>query len=303
MEITDVGIIGASTAGRGFAKTMALNGINVVLVELNKETLSRGLRLISEELDQLILKWGLTESEKKAALARINGITEISQIDKRCQMVFVTVREDLELNKEIFLELDNIMPAETILISHTAILSITEIANTTSRPDKVAGIIMLPPFVRVELAEVIGGLTTSMETVNTIKSFLQSKLGKTTVEISESAGYVTIRMLVNMLNEAMFIAMEGVASIEDIDISMKLGYSMERGPFQIADRIGLDLVLVWMEYMCKELGQRPCPLLAKLVRAGHLGRKTGRGFYQYDENGKRIGIGALGQLKKWSFNI
>lgn len=303
MEITDVGIIGASSAGRGLAAAMSLKGINVILVELNKETLERGLRLIEEELDQIILKWGLTESEKKAAMARISGMTDITKIDKRIQMVIVTVREELELNKEIFQQLDELLDPHTILVSHTAILSITEIANATNRPDKVAGIIMLPPVIRVEVAEVIGGLTTSQETFDTIKNFIQHKLGKTPIEVSESAGYITIRMLVNMLNEAMFIAMEGVASIEDIDTTMKLGYSMKRGPFQIADRIGLDLVLVWMEYMCQEIGQRPCPLLAKLVRAGHLGRKAGRGFYVYDENGKRIGPGALGQLKKWSFNI
>jgi len=306
MEVTDVGIIGASSAGRGLAQALSLAGVNVNLVELNKVTLAKAQEQIDDEMDLLIEKWGLTKSEKKAAMARITGISALEDIYKDCQMVFVTVREDLDLNKDIFSRLDKILNPSSILISHTAILSITEIANSTSRPDKVAGIIFLPPVVRVKLAEVIKGLKTSKETFEIIQDFIKDKLGKTPVEVSESPGYVSIRMLVSMLNEAMFIAMEGVASIEDIDTSMALGYSMQRGPFEIADRIGLDLVLVWMNYLCREFGGRlgyPCPIIVKLVRAGHLGRKTGLGFYKYDENNKKIGPGAISQIKKWSYNI
>ncbi len=304
MDVTDIGIIGASTRGRGLAKAASLKGVNVNLVELNRNTLDEGLKKIEEEMDLLIQKWGLTNSEKKAAMARIKGVTSLDEIDKNCQMVVVTVREDLDLNKDIFSRLDNIMNKDTVLATHSAILSVTEIANATNRPDKVAGIIFLPPVVRVKLGEVIRGLKTSQETFDTIHNFVKRKLGKTPVEVSESPGYVTIRMLVSMLNEAMFIAMEGVASIKDIDESMKLGYDMKRGPFEIADRVGLDMVLVWMNHMCKEVGSRfayPCPLIVKLVRAGYLGRKSGQGFYQYDENGKISGLGAFSKLTKWSY--
>lgn len=304
MEITDLGIIGASTRGRGLAKAVALAGVNVCLVELSKETLDKGLKKIENEMNHLIEKWGLTESEKKAAMSRIRGVTSLEEIDKNCQMVIVTVREELELNKDIFARIDSIMNPNAILVTHSAILSVTEIANATKRPDKVAGIIFLPPVTRVKLGEVIRGLKTSQETFEILKHFIKDRLGKTPVEVAESPGYITIRMLVNILNEAMFIVMEGVASIKDIDEAMKLGYDMKFGPFEIADNIGLDMVLVWMSYMCKEVGSRftyPCPLLAKLVRAGLLGKKSGQGFYEYDENGKIIGLGSFSQLKKWSY--
>ncbi|MEW6534069.1 MAG: 3-hydroxyacyl-CoA dehydrogenase NAD-binding domain-containing protein [Candidatus Auribacterota bacterium] len=306
MDILDIGIIGASTRGRGLAEAAALAGLNVNLVELNKETLDRGIRKIGEEMDHLIEKWGLTDSEKKAAMARIKGITSLEDLEKKCQMVIVTVREDLDLNKDIFARLDAHMSPATILVTHSAILSVTEIATATQRPDKVAGITFLPPVVRVQLGEVVRGLKTSQETYETVTMFINDRLGKTAVEVAEAPGYISIRMLVNMINEAMYLVMEGIASIEDIDTSMKLGFDMKRGPFEIADKVGLDMVLVWTKYMYKEAGYRynaPCPLLLKLVRANNLGKKTGEGFYKYDESGKIIGVGALSQMKKWSYNV
>ncbi len=304
MDVTDIAIIGASTAGRGLAKAVSLAGVNVNLVELNKDTLEKGKKLIEEEMDLLIEKWGLTTSEKKAALSRISGVTALEDIDKNCHMVIVTVREDLEMNKDIFARLDKIVNPDAILVTHTAILSITEIASATNRPDKVAGIMFIPPVIKVNLGEVIRGLKTSQETFETIESFIQNRLKKTPVEVSESPGYVTIRMLVNMLNEAMFTAMEGVSSIDDIDTAMTLGFHMKRGPFAIADKIGLDMVLVWMRHISQEVGSRSgyiCPIIVKLVRAGHLGIKTGEGFYKYDEHGKIVGLGVLSQFKKWSY--
>lgn len=306
MEILDIGIIGASTRGRGLAEAAALAGLNVNLVELNRDTLDRGLGKIEDEMDLLIEKWGLTVSEKKAAMARIKGVTALDELDKNCQMVIVTVREDLALNKELFGRLDGHMSKNTILATHSAILSVTEIANATERPDKVVGITFMPPVVRVRLGEVIRGLKTSQETYESATSFVTDKLGKTTVEVAESPGYISIRMLVSMLNEALGLVMEGVASLEDVDKSMRLGFDLKRGPFEIADRVGLDMIHVWADYMYHEAGVRfnaPSPLLVKLVRAGHFGRKTGEGFYRYDENGKIIGVGALSQMKKWSYNV
>ena len=301
MDITDVGIIGASTRGRGLAEALSLAGFNLTIVEIDKDTLERGFELIEEEMDALIAKWGLTESEKKAALARIKGVTCIDEINRDAQLVFVTVQEDLDLNKGIFSTLDEIMNPDCLFVSHTAILSITEIANATNRPDKIAGVVFLPPVTQVKVAEVVCGLHTSKETFLILREFIQVGMSKTPIQITEFPGNITIRMLVSMINEALCIAMEGTATIDDIDTAMKLGYKMNRGPFELGDKIGLDLVSVWMDYLFKELGigsGAPHRLISKLVRAGHLGLKTRRGFYVYDEQGKISGLGALNQLKR-----
>lgn len=281
--------------GRGISQLLAGTGIEVTLVDLNEEILQQSMRLLSEDMDAEIEKWGMTLSEKKAILSRIKGTTEYEDVGK-VDLVIEAVPEDLELKREIFKKLDRLTPPEMILVSHTSTLSITEIAAATTRPDKVIGLHFLPPVTKIPLVEVVRGLKTSKETINLIKEFAEQHLNKTVVTVYEYPGYVTTRIIVPLLNEAMHVLMEGIASAEDIDTAMKLGYGFNVGPLALADMMGLDEVMSWMENLLNELSDHkynPCPLLRKLVRAGHLGKKTGQGFFKYDAEGNKIGEAEL----------
>ena len=281
--------------GRGISQLLAAAGIDVTLVDLKEEIVEESMRLLSEEMDAEIEKWGMTISEKKAILSRIKGTTEYEGIDK-VDLVIEAVPEDLELKRDIFKKLDRLTRPEMILVSHTSTLSITEIAAATTRPDKVIGLHFLPPVTKIPLVEVVRGLKTSKETINLIKEFAEQHLNKTVVTVYEYPGYVTTRIIVPLLNEAMHILMEGIASAEDIDTAMKLGYGFNVGPLALADLMGLDEVMSWMENLLNELSEHkynPCPLLRKLVRAGHLGKKTGQGFFKYDKEGNKIGQAEL----------
>lgn len=281
--------------GRGISQLLAGTGIEVTLVDLNEEIIQQSMKLLSEDMDAEIEKWGMTLSEKKAILSRIKGTTKYEDVDK-VDLVIEAVPEDLELKREIFKKLDRLTPPEMILVSHTSTLSITEIAATTTRPDKVIGLHFLPPVTKIPLVEVVRGLKTSKETINLIKEFAEQHLNKTVVTVYEYPGYVTTRIIVPLLNEAMHVLMEGIASAEDIDTAMKLGYGFNVGPLALADMMGLDEVMIWMENLLNELSDHkynPCPLLRKLVRAGHLGKKTGQGFFKYDAEGNKIGESEL----------
>jgi 3-hydroxybutyryl-CoA dehydrogenase len=281
--------------GRGISQLLAGTGIEVTLVDLNEEIIQQSMKLLSEDMDAEIEKWGMTLSEKKAILSRIRGTTKYEDVDK-VDLVIEAVPEDLELKREIFKKLDRLTPPEMILVSHTSTLSITEIAATTTRPDKVIGLHFLPPVTKIPLVEVVRGLKTSKETINLIKEFAEQHLNKTVVTVYEYPGYVTTRIIVPLLNEAMHVLMEGIASAEDIDTAMKLGYGFNVGPLALADMMGLDEVMSWMENLLNELSDHkynPCPLLRKLVRAGHLGKKTGQGFFKYDAEGNKIGEAEL----------
>jgi 3-hydroxybutyryl-CoA dehydrogenase len=207
-----------------------------------------------------------------------------------CELIIEAVDEDFELKRDIFRKLDKIVKNETIYISSASTLSLTKIAETTDRPDKMIGMHFLNPVPKVPLVELVKCLHTSNETVEIAKNFA-SKIGKTPVEVYEYPGFITTRAIVPLLNEAMYILMEGVATANDIDTAMKLGYNFPNGPLEMADIMGLDEVLTWMETLWKTLGEpryRACPILRKLVRERKLGKKTGEGFYKYDENGKII---------------
>jgi 3-hydroxybutyryl-CoA dehydrogenase len=226
----------------------------------------------------------MTESEKKAILSRTTVTSDIEN-SIHGDLVIEAISENLVAKQNLFKKIDAICDKETIFVTNTSALSITEIAEVTHRPAKVIGMHFLNPVPKIPLVEIVRGLKTSDETFDVIKEFSET-LDKTAVEVFEYPGYITTRVIVPMINEAMYILMEGVASAEHIDIAIKLGYNFSKGPLSLADMIGLDELMAWMETLFRELGEskyRPCPLLRKLVRAGHLGVKTGKGFFEYPQ--------------------
>jgi len=291
MAVNKVAICGGGVMGRGIAQLLASTGTEVVLIDLTDEIIKQSMELLSEEMDQEIEKWGMTLSEKKAVLSRIKGSISMKDV---CDvpMVIECVPEDLKRKRKIFRELDELCSPDAILVTNTSTLSITELAAITRRPDKVIGMHFLYPVVKIPLVEIVRGLRTSQDTYDFVKEIAQEQLNKTPVAVYEYPGYVTTRIIVPLLNEAMHVLMEGIASAEDIDTAMKLGYGFNIGPLALADSMGLDVVMDWMENLLRELSEHkynPCPLLRKLVRAGHLGKKTGQGFFLYDQEGNKIG--------------
>ena len=288
MNVRAVGIVGAGTMGQGIAITCAAAGLDVLLRERSAEAAQRALAEIAESLDRDIARWSRTQSEKKAVLSRIKTVAEYAALEA-AQIVIEAVSEDLELKASIFQELDRVCPPEDILATNTSALSVTEIGARTRRPDRVIGLHFLQPVPRVPLVEVVRGLATSDATFQSVLEFVRL-IGKTGVEVFEYPGYVTTRVILPFLNEAMYVVMEGVATAEAVDTSMKLGYGLPVGPLGLADQMGLDEVMRWMQHLFTELGDvkyRPCPLLRKMIRAGRLGVKSGKGFFEYDEHGQR----------------
>jgi 3-hydroxybutyryl-CoA dehydrogenase len=231
----------------------------------------------------------MTNSDKKAILGRITWETDFKNVDD-CDLIIEAVTEEFDLKVDIFSELDKKAKDDCIFVSNTSTLSLTKISETTSRPEKMIGLHFLHPVPKIPVVEVVKCLHTSNETINKVKTFI-SNIGKTPVEVYEYPGFVTTRAIVPLLNEAMHILLEGVATAKDIDTAMKLGYNFQKGPLEMADSMGLDEVLAWMETLWKTLGEpryRACPILRKLVRERKLGKKSGEGFYKYDENGNII---------------
>jgi 3-hydroxybutyryl-CoA dehydrogenase len=273
--------------GQGIAVTCAAAGLDVLLKERTPGMGKRALGEIAASLDRDIARWSRTASEKKAVMARIRKVDAIQEL-AAAQIVVEAVREDMELKATIFQELDGACPPEAILATNTGALSVTEIGARTQRPDRVIGLHFLQPVPRVPLVEVVRGLATSDATFKAAVDFVRL-LGKTGVEVFEYPGYVTTRVILPFLNEAMYVVMEGVASAEAVDTSMKLGYGLPVGPLALADQMGLDDVMRWMQHLFDELGDvkyRPCPLLRKMIRGGRLGVKSGKGFFEYDEHGQ-----------------
>ena len=282
MSIRCVGIVGAGTMGQGVAVACASVSLDVLLKDVSSQACAASIADIGQSLDRDIAKWRRTESEKRAILARIHAVARMSEIEA-ANIVVECVPEDLDLKTRIFQELDAVCPPEDVLATNTSALSVTEIATRTRRPDRIIGLHFQAPVPLVPLVEVVRGLATSEATLRTALDFVRV-LGKTGVEVFEYPGYVTTRVIVPFLNEAMHVVMEGVATAEAVDTSMKLGYGLPVGPLALADRMGLDEVMRWMQYLFDELGDlkyRPCPLLRKMIRAGHLGVKSGRGFFVY----------------------
>ena len=284
-----VAIVGAGVMGQGIAQTVAAAGIEVIIIEKDEEHLETAKESIKANLRHEIDRWAMTDSEMKSILSKINWNLDLTEVSE-CDLIIESVTENYHLKRLIFNRLDEIARPETILVSNTSTLSLTTIAEVTTRPDKIIGVHFLNPVPKVPLVEVIKGMDTSDRTVATIKRFAEN-IGKTAIEVYEYPGFVTTRAIVPLLNEAMHILLEGIASAKDIDTAMKLGYNFQMGPLELADSMGLDEVLVWMEQLWKTLGEpryRPCPLLRKLVRERKLGKKTHQGFFKYNKDGKII---------------
>jgi 3-hydroxybutyryl-CoA dehydrogenase len=282
MSIERVGIIGAGTMGNGIAHLFARCGFEVLLCDVEQRFLDRGLETIGENLDRELARNKITAADKAAALKRIVPVLERSQF-ANCDFVVEAATEKFEIKAEIFRDLDRICRPEILLASNTSSISITRLAAVTARPEKIIGMHFFNPVPVMKLVEVIRGLDTAAETFQIVRD-LALKLEKTPVEVNDAPGFVSNRVLMPMLNEAMYAVMEGVATPEAVDEVFKLGMAHAMGPLTLADFIGLDVCLDIMRVLQDGLGDpkyRPCPLLLKMVDAGWLGKKSGRGFYKY----------------------
>jgi len=278
-----IGIIGAGTMGNGIAQTAAASGFDVIMCDIQQDFVDKGFQNISKSLDRFVKKETMTEEQKGEVLGRIKTTTNIEDLED-CTLIVEAATENFEIKKQLFQKLDEITSEECILASNTSSISITKIAAVTSRPDKVIGMHFMNPVPLMMLVEVIRGIATSDETYAKVKEMSET-MGKTPLDCQDFPGFVANRILLPMINEAIFALYEGVATRESIDGIMKLGMNHPMGPLTLADFIGLDVCLAILRVMHEGLGDpkyRPCPLLVKMVDAGWLGRKSGKGFYEYN---------------------
>lgn len=290
MEIKKIAVIGAGTMGRGIAELLAAKGIEVFLADQSDVILADALQLLEANLNNQIERWSLTNQEKKLILSKIHPLSDDSILSES-DMVIEATTEQLEVKKQVFRRLESAVRKETILASNTAALSLTEMAEAIQYPERVIGLHFLFPAGQIDLVEIVRGLKTSDAVYVKTRQFVEHVLNKRSIQVYESPGYVTTRLICIMINEAIHTLTEGVATAEEIDAAMKIGYDFHFGPLEMADRFGLDSLLASMETLFREFGDikyRPNVQLKKMVRAKHLGVKTGQGFFRYGKGGERL---------------
>lgn len=283
MAISNVVVIGAGTMGNGIVHIFAQTGYAVTMVDVSEQSLQKGLATIDANLSRQVKKETITESQKSEILSRISLSTDLSSAAKESDLIVEAATENQAVKISLFQQCDSVCKDETIFASNTSSISITTLGAATKRADKFIGMHFFNPVPVMKLCEIVRGIATSDTTYSTIET-LAKELGKTPVSVQDYPGFISNRILMPMINEAVYCLMEGVASAEDIDTVMKLGMAHPMGPLQLADFIGLDVCLFIMEVLHDGLGDskyRPCPLLRRMVAAGYLGKKSGRGFYQY----------------------
>lgn len=284
-----IGVVGTTPTALGVTEVATSQNLEVVVIDLRGKRLEKFEYELKLALQQRLDKWDITEAEMRAMLGRVVVTKEYDAL-KDVDFVLECTVDSLQEKRKVFDRLDKVCEPHVILGSNTSTLSVTEIAAATERPELVVGTHFLQPVTRADVVELVRGLQTSDDTIQQTRLLMQ-RLGKVAIEVYESPGYVTTRLILPLINEAIHTLMEGVANVDEIDLAMRLGFGMRQGPLEMVDRIGLDTVLIMMERLWREFGDnkyRPTALMKKLVRAGHTGASAGRGFYVYDEQGNRL---------------